>query len=42
MRHRKAITAEIQDWYIKSTKKGKSKILDEFSATTVYKKILIF
>jgi len=39
MRHRKAITAEVQDRYIKATKKGKSKILDEFSATTGYNRV---
>lgn len=26
----------IQDRYIKATKKGKTKILDEFTATTIY------
>ena len=39
MRHRKAITAEIQNRYIKATKKNKSKILDEFSATTGYDRV---
>jgi len=36
MWQKKAVTAEIQDRYIKATKKGKTKILDEFTATTVY------
>ena len=36
MRYGKAITTEVQDRYIKATKKGKGKILDEFSATTKY------
>jgi len=39
MRHRKAITAEIQNRYIKATKKNKSKILDEFSVTTGYVRV---
>jgi len=39
MRHKKAITAEIQNRYIKATKKNKSKILDEFSATTGYNRV---
>lgn len=39
MRHRKAITTEVQDRYRKDTKKGKSKILDEFSATTGYNRV---
>ena len=36
MWQKKAVTAEIQDRYIKATKNGKTKILDEFTATTVY------
>ncbi|MHB8278111.1 MAG: transposase, partial [Candidatus Humimicrobiaceae bacterium] len=36
MWQKKAVTAEIQDRYIKVTKNGKTKILDEFTATTVY------
>jgi hypothetical protein len=36
MREKKALTAEIQDRYNKATKKTKSKILDEFTATTGY------
>jgi hypothetical protein len=36
MRHRKAITSKVQDRYGKTTKKDKTKILDEFSATTGY------
>jgi len=36
MRQKKVITAEICNRYTKATKKGKSKILDEFSATTEY------
>ena len=36
MKYRKAVTSEIQDRYIKATKKGKTKILDEFCATTGY------
>jgi len=39
MRHKKAITAEIQNRYIKANKKSKSKILDEFSATTGYNRV---
>ncbi len=39
MRHRKAIIAEVQNRYIKATKKDKSKILDEFSATTGYSRV---
>ena len=41
IRHRKAITAEIQDRYIKVTKKGKSKFLDEFSVTAGYNRVFI-
>ena len=36
MGQKKAITAEIQNRYTKATKKGKSKILDEFSVTAGY------
>ena len=36
MWQKKAVTAEIQDRYSKAIKKGKTKILDEFSATAVY------
>jgi len=36
IRQKKALTAEIQDRYNKATKKGKTKILDEFTATTGY------
>jgi hypothetical protein len=39
MRHRKAITAEVQDRYRRVTKKDKSKILNEFSATTGYSRV---
>jgi hypothetical protein len=39
MRHRKAITTEVQERYRKATKKDKSKILDEFSATTGYNRV---
>ena len=36
MREKKALTAEIQDRYGKAAKKARSKILDEFTATTEY------
>ena len=36
MREKKALTAEIQDRYGKAAKKARSKILDEFTATTSY------
>jgi len=36
MKEKKALTAEIQDRYSKATKKAKTKVLDEFTATTVY------
>ncbi|MBA7508683.1 hypothetical protein ES705_00615 [subsurface metagenome] len=36
MRQKKALTAEIQDRYSKATKKGKARILDEFTATASY------
>ncbi|MCG2820408.1 MAG: transposase [Candidatus Atribacteria bacterium] len=36
MWQKKAVTAEIQNRYSKAAKKGKTKILDEFTATTVY------
>ena len=36
MRQKRALTAELQDRYKKSTKKQKKKILDEFTATTGY------
>jgi len=36
MRQKKALTAEIQYRYNKATKKGKTKILDEFTATAGY------
>ena len=39
MRHRKTMTAEVQERYRKATKKDKGKILDEFSATTSYNRI---
>jgi len=39
MREKKALTTEIQDRYNKATKKVKSKILDEFCATTKYNRV---
>lgn len=39
MKHRKAVTSEVQDRYIKATKKGKAKILDEFCATIGYNRV---
>ena len=36
MKEKKALTVEIQDRYSKATKKVKTKILDEFTATTGY------
>jgi len=39
MKQKKAITSEVQNRYIKATKKDKSKILDEFSATTGYNRV---
>jgi len=36
MREKKALTAEIQHRYNKATKKAKTGILDEFTATTSY------
>jgi hypothetical protein len=39
MKHRKAVTSEVQDRYIKATKKGKAKILDEFCTTTGYNRV---
>jgi hypothetical protein len=39
MRQKKAITAEVGNRYRKATKKDKSKILDEFSATTGYNRV---
>lgn len=36
MMHRKAITAETRKRYAKATKRGKTKILDEFVAFTKY------
>lgn len=36
MRQKKALAAEIQDRYSKATKKAKTRILDEFTATTSY------
>jgi len=39
MRHKKAVTAEVKKRYIKATKKGKTTILDEFSATTGYNRV---
>lgn len=36
MKHRKAVTREIQDRYAKAAKKTKTKILDEFCTTTGY------
>ena len=39
MGQKKAVTTEIQGRYIKATKKDKSKILDEFSATTGYNRV---
>ena len=39
MKHRKAVTIEVQDRYVKATKKGKTKILDEFCTTTGYNRI---
>jgi len=39
MKHRKAVTSEVQDRYIKATKKGKAKILDGFCTTTGYNRV---
>lgn len=39
MGEKKALTKEIQDRYKKATKKVKSKILDEFCATTGYNRV---
>ena len=39
MKHRKAVTSEVQDRYIKATKKVKAKILDEFCTTTGYNRV---
>ena len=39
MKHRKAVTIEVQDRYVKATKKGKTKILDEFCTTTGYNRV---
>jgi len=39
MKHRKAVTGEVQDRYIKATKKTKSMILDEFFTTTGYNRV---
>jgi hypothetical protein len=39
MGQKKAVTAEIQVRYIKANKKDKSKILDEFSATSGYNRV---
>ena len=39
MRQKKAITAAVQNRYTKETKKDKSKILDEFSATTGHNRV---
>jgi len=39
MKHRKAVTSEVQDRYIKATKKTKAKILDEFCTTTGYNRV---
>jgi len=36
MKHRRAVTSEVQDRYIKATKKVKTDILDEFCITTGY------
>jgi len=39
MKHRKAVTSEVQDRYIKATKKGRTTILDEFCTTTGYNRV---
>ncbi|NQT66912.1 MAG: transposase, partial [Actinobacteria bacterium] len=39
MKHRKAVTREVQDRYVKATKKVKTKILDEFCTTTGYNRV---
>ncbi|MCE5329225.1 transposase family protein [bacterium] len=39
MWHRKALTKEVGSRYIKATKKEKKKILDEFCATTNYRRV---
>ena len=39
MKHRKALTSEVQDRYIKASKKTKAKILDEFCTTTGYNRV---
>jgi len=39
MKHRKAVTSEVQNRYVKATKKVKAKILDEFCTTTGYNRV---
>ena len=39
MKHRKAVTSEVQDRYVKATKKVKTKILDEFCTTAGYNRV---
>jgi len=39
MKHRKAVTSEVQDRYVKATKKAKTMILDEFCTTTGYNRV---
>ena len=39
MKHRKAVTSEVQDRYVKATKKGKAKILDGVCTTTGYNRV---
>ena len=39
MKHRKAVTSEVQDRYVKATKKTKAMILDEFCTTTGYNRV---
>jgi len=39
MKHRKALTSEVQDRYTKASKKTKAKILDEFCTTTGYNRV---
>jgi len=39
MKHRKAVTSEVQNRYVKATKKTKTKILDEFCTTTGYNRV---
>ena len=39
MKHRKAVTSEVQNRYVKATKKVKANILDEFCTTTGYNRV---